>query len=796
MINKDKLKQLLENYKKSFSTHWKDEKFKWEAVKHFQEHWNIDAENFGEMFKEATAKTANLLTSKMFYPRGMILDFAKANDDSTRQIFRSLFNENQDLPERIEAFRNSAEEIRLKYGADTWQKHFQTINAISTYLWLMYPDKYYIYKHDLHHCVAKTLESNINLKKRGSAQTVIAAYKLCDEICGAIKEDKELLTMLHHALDADCYADPSYKTATIDVCYYIQQSTHPTESWFPTHYHPGLTVKNWLELLNDPSVFHDYDLKIMKRMKDYGGQATCKQLSVKYGCHANFYNRGSSSLAERIAKKTNCPVMTTDTDNSKWWPILYLGQYTENKQNGGYKWKLRDELAEALNQVDLSTIPLYENNATSSGLNYWWLTAKPNIWSFSDMKVGEEQTYTLYNEEGNKRKVFQNFLDVRVGDIVIGYEATPKKEIVAIAEITQESNEETIAFKIKEELTSPIPYAEIIASSELQNMEFLKIKYGSLFKLSKGEYDFIMDLIRDKNPIIQADPALIKYTKADFLKEVYMAEERYNDLTALLEYKYNVILQGAPGVGKTFSAKRLAYSIMGEIDDSRIELIQFHQNYSYEDFIMGYRPDGEGFKLTEGIFYRFCHKAAEHPDKPYFFIIDEINRGNMSKIFGELLMLIEKDYRNTQSTLAYNGMPFFVPKNIRLIGMMNTADRSLSLIDYALRRRFSFFEIEPGFNTQGFMAYQNGFSNEIFNKLIEQIKLLNKEIEHDNSLGKGFQIGHSYFCGRKEDECTLPWMNAIVEFDILPMLAEYWFDEPDKLKEWAEKLRSVFHEAE
>ena len=271
-----------------------------------------------------------------------------------------------------------------------------------------------------------------------------------------------------------------------------------------------------------------------------------------------------------------------------------------------------------------------------------------------------------------------------------------------------------------------------------------------------------------------------------------MSEGRYELLKSLVENKLNVILQGAPGVGKTFTAKKLAYSMMGEIDDSRIEMIQFHQNYSYEDFIMGYRPDGANFELKEGIFYRFCQTAANHPSQKYFFIIDEINRGNMSKIFGELLMLIEKDYRGTKATLAYNGMPFSVPDNLYIIGMMNTADRSLALIDYALRRRFSFFEMEPGFNSEGFVQYQTAFANDTFNSLIDQVKALNKEIADDKSLGRGFQIGHSYFCGREKDGCTEDWMRAVVEFDILPMLNEYWFDEPTKVQKWERNLRGVF----
>ena len=420
---------------------------------------------------------------------------------------------------------------------------------------------------------------------------------------------------------------------------------------------------------------------------------------------------------------------------------------------------------------------------------FWWLNANPKIWSFSDIAVGEVQSYTLFNDNGNKRRIFQNFLDAKAGDMIIGYESYPVKQIVAIGKISAEQDGEKIYFEKVEGLTSPIDYATLKGCPELERMEYFQNPQGSLFKLTRGEYDFILDMIREENPVT-VGASIDAYTKRDFLGEVYMTEKRYESLAAILRNKKNIILQGAPGVGKTFAARRLAWSMMGEKDDSRIEFVQFHQNYSYEDFMMGYKPVKDGFELKYGIFYRFCQKAVNQPDKEFFFIIDEINRGNMSKIFGELLMLIERDYRGSKATLAYNGLSFSVPKNLYIIGMMNTADRSLAMIDYALRRRFSFFEVEPGFDSEGFILYQNGLNNETLNELVSRVKELNREIAADKSLGRGFCIGHSYFCGR--DVCTDEWLQSIVDHDILPMLSEYWFDDANRLQRWANILQGVF----
>lgn len=310
--------------------------------------------------------------------------------------------------------------------------------------------------------------------------------------------------------------------------------------------------------------------------------------------------------------------------------------------------------------------------------------------------------------------------------------------------------------------------------------------------------DISMDSFHQKQQLVPAQNNIIdnslnhhqseKYTKSIFLDEVYVSYLDYERLESLLLRKKNLILQGAPGVGKTFAAKRLAYAIMGEKDDDRIKMVQFHQNYSYEDFVLGYKPnENGGFDLKEGIFYQFCRKAAADKEHKYFFIIDEVNRGNLSKIFGELLMLIENDYRDEPIHLAYKDEIFAVPSNLYIIGMMNTADRSLAMIDYALRRRFSFFEMKPGFNSPVFEEEIRKKMDPHLENLVNAIVELNRIIENDDSLGSGFCIGHSYLCnlGYHYE------LENIVEYDIIPMLREYWFDNDNLFNQEVQKLRTA-----
>ncbi|WP_371152222.1 AAA family ATPase [Buchananella felis] len=802
MFDVFRLREILADYKRDFDArHWAEEKHKWEAVRHFQENWDVEATNFSRMLERSLAKTSKLLASTNNFPAGMIVDLAKEAPEEVRDLFVSLFDESRDYYERIEAFKHGAQRLLETHGHGAKQ-HFQSENAITTYLWLRYPDRYYVYRFGEAKTASQVLGTSYRFRKGEYKDNLRNHLAFYDEICATLQEDPELAGLLQSQLTPDCYSDPSLRTLTADFCYYVgQHFAHEPQTtaqeWTPSkdQYHPGLSVDDWLALLHDENVFTRSSLEIVARIKDCGGESSCKYLAQKYGGSYNVYLSGSVGLAKRVAKKTGCPVPGREDGSAQWWRVLYIGRDAEKDEVGSFIWRLRPELLAALDRFDTSEVALYASNEPNGEeepldreRHYWWLNANPRKWSFADIAVGEEQSYTLYNERGNKRRIHQHFLDARAGDLVIGYESTPVKQIVALGRIVAEQDGERLRFEKTEGLPTPIDYEVFAACQELRDMEYLKNPMGSLFKLTPEEYDFLLDLIREENPVPEEKGAA-GYSRADFLAEVYMTEDRYDQLVSVLGHKKNIILQGAPGVGKTFAARRLAWSLMGEKDDTRIEFVQFHQNYSYEDFMLGYKPQGEGFELQYGVFYRFCQRAANQPDKDFFFIIDEINRGNLSKIFGELLMLIERDYRGHKATLAYNGMNFSVPANLHIIGMMNTADRSLALIDYALRRRFSFFEIEPGFDSKGFTFLRKALASEAFDRLVGVVKELNADIRKDRSLGRGFCIGHSYFCGRPE--ATEKWLTEVVDYDLAPMLREYWFDDEDKAESWIRKLHEV-----
>jgi len=444
-----------------------------------------------------------------------------------------------------------------------------------------------------------------------------------------------------------------------------------------------------------------------------------------------------------------------------------------------------EKLDQLLKQVFPNEMKKSPPTIDSQEVNYYWLNANPKQWTMDELELNPEIDYTTYTESGTKRRVYKYMQELKPGDKVVGYETTPVKKVKAILEVsrgiyTNEENQEVFDMKLVE-FTPMQPSWETLKSiAELQESEVLSNNQGSLFKLTKPEYEAIRSLAYSKT-------FFENYGFEELLSEVFISSSKLERTLGLLQRKKNIILQGPPGTGKTFFAKRLGYCLMGEKDESRVITIQFHQSYAYEDFIQGYRPENGELVLKNGIFYDFAKKASRDPKHDYVIIIDEINRGNLSKIFGELMILLEADKRGEKVKLTYATRDqdlFTVPPNLYIIGTMNTADRSLALVDYALRRRFAFINMKPHFD-EYFKEHliTLGFEQSFNQNITDKISAVNVMILGDPSLKEGFLIGHSYFVPIELPTDPESWLEDVLKFEILPLLEEYWFDNDDRLNE-------------
>ena len=280
------------------------------------------------------------------------------------------------------------------------------------------------------------------------------------------------------------------------------------------------------------------------------------------------------------------------------------------------------------------------------------------------------------------------------------------------------------------------------------------------------------------------------------LKDTFFSEEFFNNIIDTLKVKKNIILQGPPGTGKTFISKKIAERITGKKEN--IFSIQFHQSYSYEEFVVGYKPNSEGnFALQKGSLIQVCERAKQNENENFVMFIDEINRANISKVFGELLSLIENDKRGPENAVkilySENDINFYIPSNLYFICAMNTADRSLKMVDYALRRRFSFFEFKPEFDKPEFKNFlkDKNVNAKTIDRIVNNISKVNQQISDDNfELGDGYCIGHSYFCpkGNSSDSFGDQWYEQIIEYEIKPLINEYYFDKPDQAAELIDTL--------
>lgn len=692
------IREVLDYYKKDFVKYWEEEKYKWVAVQHFQDNWNIEAADFASMLEESISQAYNLLQGGMYYASKMLCTLAKQDPEKMRSLFRLLYNEDLPLVDRLQSFRTGCDEILEQFRQTSSEpekakNHYQDLRALCVYLSFEYPEKYFLFKYRMYTGFRKLIDFKETSQEKGSEIRKYDNYaRMCQAVLGEIQADTELQQMQRKQVKSEenCYSDPEFHLLTQTIIYIGSRITDETVQ-------TDEPVKG--------AAIADEDIET-KRFWIY---SPGNGAEIWNEC----YEKGFMAIG--------------------WDEIGDLTAYST-----------KDEMKQAMKEEIDPTLA--------------YTMAAHATWQFvHDMRPGD----IVFAKKGMYHIIGR-------GVVESGYQYDPSRKHyknIRSVKWTHKGEWPHPGQAVMKTLTDITPYTDYVA------------KLNALFE---------SDTIDDAEEPVVDYPA---YDAEDFLEEVFMDEDSYETLVGLVRNKKNVILQGAPGVGKTFAAKRLAYSMMGEKDPNRVMMVQFHQSYSYEDFIMGFRPSEKGFELKHGAFYNFCKQAEIDSENEYFFIIDEINRGNLSKIFGELFMLIEPDKRGVELQLLYSDEKFSVPGNVYIIGMMNTADRSLAMLDYALRRRFAFFEMKPGFDTDGFREYRMGLASEKFDRLISSIGNLNATIATDDSLGEGFCIGHSYFCNLKK--VTDRALSDIVEYELIPLLKEYWFDEPTKVKDWANILRSA-----
>ena len=822
----DRILFVIDHYKSNFGAVNKDEHYKWEALGWYKKHWNIDAEDFADMVTNAFSKTANLLSSGMYYPYKMITEYAQADPEEVRRIFKLLHDESIPLAERYHLFRDSCkfridQIMNEQPGREKALNHYQDLRAVMVYLTFEYPEKYYLFKSTMY----SDFRDRIGFREEKTNQTSVIGkvdnfFRMCDMILEEVKMDQDLISMHKSRLDEDCYSDDALHLLTMDIVYYgsnymseddfkKRPITKTETTYWPSleEYSPGITKDMWISVLSDPAITTPENLDMLKKILELGGESTCAHLAEVYGKTHSYYNKLGSSYGEKVKKRFNCPDCPdreSDTvERNRVYVIPFVGRYVTENGNKRYSWKLRDELKEALMSIDIPNPEPEEETTTDIGLNtilygppgtgktYHTVIYAVAIIENKELATVEAEDYAEVLERYNEYKT-QGRIEFTTFHQSYGYEEFIEgiKPVIASDEETggeageiQYSVQPGVFKRFCEKADRPaVADTEDFGIGENPNIwkvslygtgdnpirtECLKnghirIGWDDYGKDITDETDFtayggkvVLNAFMNRMQIGDIVLSCYSSTTIDAVGVVTGEcewHDEYEDLKRVRKVKWLV--------------KNIRENIMGITDGTvMMQMSVYRLNVTLADVM----------KIVGK--YKPAHASKPARQGNYVFIVDEINRGNISKIFGELITLIESTKRLGQSEgmsvrLPYSQKLFGVPKNVYIIGTMNTADRSIATIDTALRRRFLFREMLPVPKVLSDISVEDLSISDLLTRLNKRIAVL-YDREHT--------IGHAYFMPLKASP-TIDTLAEIFANNIIPLLQEYFYEDYEKIR--------------
>ena len=807
-----KLQKEIIAYKKDFQRVINDENYKWEAVKCFQDHFQIDAEDFPTMLERALEKSDNLLSRMNYFAKGVILEIAHHDPEYTRTMFQNLFDESEPVLNRMKQFEDDAE---IYYSFANGQNTYQGPNTSSVYLFFRYPEKYYIYLSMKFEYCAKQLGYE-NIPKAGSMERVQAYFDMADQIWAYTKTDLELINMNKSRLTADCYEDPQNHILAEDLVYFINWSyknahlvkeNKAYDGYWPSidDYDPGLTKEQYEAVFSDEKSVRKDWLDTIYYLYKMGGEGTCKQISVRYGNTFTHYNSNAITVSKKVCAATDCSLYIGEDGRERYWPVLFVGKDAVGS-DGAWIWKLRTPVKEAIKNMEEKGLLEISRNLVDypkniilygppgTGKTYHTVMYAVAIIEgrnlddvmaedYSDVKARYDEytskdqiAFTTFHQsygyeefiEGIK-PLMDESTEEEGADVKYTVEKGVFKRFCEQAMTPIQSpqsagddfglNKSPVVWKVSLDGTGDNPVRE-----ECLANGHIRIGWDSYGENITDETDFTVDKGR-----VVLNAFINKMRIGDVILSCYSASMIDAIGVVTSEYEWHPEYDRLRRLRKVkWLAKGLRYNVVEMNGGSTMTLATVYKmNVSLADVL------------------RILDEVTTKSEKPeyvpnqerYVFIIDEINRGNISKVFGELITLIESSKRIGQSeelqlVLPYSKKTFGVPNNVYIIGTMNTADRSIALMDTALRRRFHFIEMQPNPDILAEIDVE-GIN------ISEMLRIMNKRVEI--LCDREHTIGHSYFIPLR-DTPTMDCLASIFRNSIIPLLQEYFFDDYEKIR--------------